>query len=80
MDSLNLSIYAGFVGTYADGKITQLEGDINQGTLREVNYDSNAFGVGPGILLSFKLIESNRFMFNLIGSGHLVVYNEWGDD
>lgn len=76
IDKLNLSLYAGISGTYATGDITQLEGDINQGTLREVNYKNSAFGVGPGILLSFRLIEVSKLSFNLIGSGHFILYNK----
>jgi lipid A 3-O-deacylase len=76
IDKLNLSIYAGIAITYATGDITQLEEDINQGTLREVKYKNSAFGAGPGILLSFRLIEINKLSFNLIGSGHFILYTE----
>ena len=76
IEKLNLSTYVGVVGTYATGDITQLEGDINQGTLREVNYKNSAFGVGPGILLSFRLIEIGNVSFSLNGSGHFILYNK----
>jgi len=76
IDRLNLSIYAGIAATYATGNITQLKGDINQGTLRKVKLDNSAYGLGPGVLLSFRLIEMNRWSINLNGSGHFILYSE----
>lgn len=71
-----LSMYIGIVGTYAYGSITQLEGDINQGTLREVHYDNSAFGLGPGILVSFEIIKFKKVSLHLNGNGNLILYSE----
>lgn len=75
-DKVNLKIYFGLVATYASGSITQLEGSIEAGNLREVNFDNSAFGLGPGLLASFQLWSSNRFSFYLNGSGNFIVYNK----
>ena len=57
VENLNLSIFFSLTATYATGDITQLEGDVNAGSLSEVNFDNSAFGIGPGLLLRFKLNE-----------------------
>lgn len=75
-EKLNLSVYLGIVGTYATVSITQLEGSLEAGTLREVHFDNSAFGLGPGLLLSFKLIDGDNLALRLNGSGHFVVYNK----
>jgi hypothetical protein len=75
-DKLHLSIYFGITGTYATGSITQLEGDINAGTLKEVSYDNSAFGIGPGILLGFYIIKLNRISLHINGSGNFILYSE----
>jgi hypothetical protein len=75
-DKLNLSTYWSVTGTYATGSITQLEGDINAGTLKEVQFDNSAFGIGPGLLLSFKLVEFNGLSLHLNGAGNLIIYSE----
>lgn len=76
LDELNLSIYFSITGTYVTGNITQLEGDINAGTLREVRFDNSAFGIGPGLLMSFRLIAIDKLSFHLNGSGNFIIYNE----
>ena len=58
------------------GSITQFEGDINAGTLKEVKFNNSAFGIGPGILLSFELIKFKKLSFHLNGSGNFILYNE----
>jgi len=75
-DKVNLKIYFGLIATYATGSITQLEGSIEEGDLREVNFDNSAFGLGPGLLVSFQLWSSNRFSFYLNGRGNFIVYNK----
>jgi len=75
-DKINLKIYFGLVATYATGSITQLEGSIEDGDLREVNFDNSAFGLGPGLLASFQLWSSHKFSVYLNGSGNFVVYNK----
>jgi len=44
---IDLSFYYGITATYATGSITQLEGKLNQGTLREASFDNSAYGIGP---------------------------------
>ncbi len=70
-----LSVCAGFTATYAVGDITQLEGEIELGTLREVNYDTRAGGLGPGLLVDLRLWRSRRLSAHLSGSGSLIVYS-----
>ena len=72
----NLSTYAGITATYAYGDITQLEGDFNQGTLREVNYENEAFGIGPGILADLRIWRTAGFSLHVDASGSLIFYNE----
>jgi hypothetical protein len=73
---VSLSIYLGLTATYATGSITQLEGSIEAGTLREAHYDNSAFGLAPGLLASFQLWSRNNFSIHLNGSGSFVVYNK----
>lgn len=73
---LPLSTYFGVVGTYATGGITQLEGELSEGTLRQVEYDNSAFGIGPGLRLNFRLIQTGALSVHLCGSGHLVLYSD----
>jgi hypothetical protein len=71
-----LSFYGGLTATYANGHITQLEGEFSQGTLREVKYETNGFGIGPGLLLDYQPWRNDRFSAHLFGSGNLVFYNK----
>jgi len=75
-EKLNLSIYFGLAGTYVTGSIIQLEGDLSAGTLRDVQYDNSAVGLGPGLLASFRLFDRNKLSIHLNGSGHILVYNK----
>ena len=72
----NLSILAGLTATYAAGDITQLEGDLNEGTLRECNYENEALGIGPSILLDLRLWRDSKISFHLDGSGSIIFYNQ----
>lgn len=74
--AVNLSIYAGFTATYAKGDITQLEGALEEGTLREVNYEEEAFGMGPGILADLRLWRYRELSIHFDASGGLILYNE----
>lgn len=76
IEAINLSILAGLTSTYATGDITQLEGDINEGTLREVKYENEAVGIGPAIRLDLRLWQSYNFSFHLEGSGSVILYNK----
>ena len=76
IETVNLSILAGLTATYADGDITQLEGDFNEGTLRESNYENEAAGLGPGILLDLRLWHVSKFSLHLDGSGSIILYDQ----
>ena len=76
VDKLNLPIYVGFTATYATGNITQLEGSLESGTLREVHYDNSAFGLGPVLWNNIRLGGNNRLSISLDGSGGLIVYHK----
>lgn len=76
IETVNLSILAGLTATYATGDITQLEGDFNGGTLRESNYENEAVGLGPGILLDLRLWRVSNFSLHLDGGGSIILYNQ----
>ena len=73
---LPLWTYFDVVGTYATGDITQLEGELREGTLRKVEYNTGAFGIGPGLRLDLELMEIEGLHVDLCGSGHLVLYSQ----
>lgn len=75
-EKIKSSIYTGLTATYATGDITQLEGTLEEGTLREVKYDNTAFGIGPGIMVDFRIWHNNRIAFHINGSGGLIIYNK----
>ena len=72
---VNFSVYVGLTLTHATGDITQLEGDLQQGTLREVNYASRATGIGPGVLADWRLIHRRRLSLHLAGCSNLMLYD-----
>jgi len=73
---INLSVLAGGILTYATGDITQLEGELEEGTLREVNYKNSAFGIGPGALMDLNLPVSSEFSIHFEGAGNIILYSE----
>ncbi|MCU7926115.1 MAG: acyloxyacyl hydrolase [Candidatus Thiodiazotropha sp. (ex Dulcina madagascariensis)] len=75
-ETIGLSLYAGLTASHASGDITQLEGDLNEGTLREVTYQNKAFGIGPGILADLRLWQGNKVSLHLDGSGSILFYNK----
>lgn len=70
-----LSFLVGVTATFASGEITQLEGDINQGTLHEVTYESDAVGIGPGVSTALRLCRIDRFALSLEAAGNIIFYN-----
>jgi hypothetical protein len=74
VEDWTLSLYAGLTATHAAGNIKQLEGSLAQGNLRQVQHDSAAFGLGPGISARLRLWSSDEFSINLNGAGSLLVY------
>jgi len=73
--SINTVFHYGLTGTYATGDITQLEGSLANGTLREVNYDTKAFGIGPGILADVGVFNMGDLSLHLSGSGSIIFYD-----
>jgi lipid A 3-O-deacylase len=71
-----LAFYAGITATYASGDITQLEGELDQGTLREVNYKNEAAGIGPGLLADLCFLNLGSFSFHFAGSGSFLLYDK----
>jgi len=76
IDNLNMRFYTGVTGSYATGEITQLEGELEEGTLREVNFNNTAFGIGPSLLVDVGFFYIQNFSFHLNGSGSFVFYNK----
>ena len=76
LDVKGLTAYWGVLATYARGEITQLEGSIAAGNLREVKYKTSAFGIGPGVSVSYQLWRYSRVALHVNASGHLIVYNK----
>jgi hypothetical protein len=75
-EKLNLSIYFDIAGVYATGNISQLEGSLEAGTLKEVHYDNSAFGLGPGLLTEFQFFDRNKLSAHLNGIGNIIIYNK----
>jgi lipid A 3-O-deacylase len=73
---IHFSVFAGVTFTYATGDITQLEGELNEGTLREVNYKNSAFGIGPGLMIGWEFLLYQNFSIHIEGIGNIIIYNE----
>lgn len=71
-----LTLFWGVLATYARGEITQLEGSIAQGNLREVTYKTSAFGIGPGVSASYHLLRNDRIALLINASGNVIIYNK----
>jgi len=71
-----LQILAGGLFTYADGNISQLEGELESGTLRKINYNNTAIGLGPGVTLRSSLALTPDLTFSIHGSAYFVLYNK----
>lgn len=71
-----VNLYAGITATHATGEITQFEGNLDEGTFREVDFDNEAIGIGTCILADLCLWRNNYFSFHLDGSGCLIFYNK----
>jgi hypothetical protein len=74
--AVELSFYAGLTATYATGDITQLEGELPEGSLRDVNYSSDGVGIGPGILADLGFWRAEDFSFRLDAGVNFVLYNQ----
>ena len=72
---LNSSLYWSATGTFATGNITQLEGEIEDGTFREVTFENTALGIGPGLLANLRVFQIGQFSFHLDGSGSFILYS-----
>ena len=74
--ALRFSVYLGLTLSQAEGNIIQLERDPNNNLLTQVRYETLAFGLGPGVLISVQLLQANRFVLHLDGGGSLLFYNK----
>ena len=41
-----------------------------------MSFNNSAFGIGPGILLSFEIIRLNKISLHINGSGNFILYSE----
>lgn len=76
IETLNLTFGGMLTATYATGDITQLEGELSDGTLREAGYENDAMGIGPGIFADFRLLGLGRFSFHLDACISVILYNK----
>lgn len=76
IEDIDLSFDAVLTATYATGDITQLEGELSKGTLRDVNYKNSAIGIGPGILADLRLLEMGQLSFHLDAGISAILYNK----
>ena len=76
IEDINLSFDAVLTATYATGDITQLEGELFEGTLRDVNYKNSAVGIGPGILADLRLLEMGQLSFHVDAGISAILYNK----
>ena len=75
-EKTHLILYWGWLASYARGNITQLEGSLEAGNLREVRYENSALGIGPGVLVRFEFWRNRRILLSLDVSGNLLAYNK----
>ena len=76
INAVELSLYAGLTATYATGDITQLEGELSEGTLSEIDYRSDGIGMGPGILAELCLWRAVNVSFRLDAGVNFILYNQ----
>ena len=74
--AVELSFYLGLTASCATGDITQLEGELSEGTLREIDYNSDGAGMGPGILADLCLWQAEHFSFRINAGANFVIYNQ----
>ena len=72
---LNFSFYWSVTGTFATGNIEQSEGEIANGTYREVTSENTALGIGPGLLANLRVFRIGQFSFHLDASGSFILYS-----
>jgi hypothetical protein len=53
-----------------------LVGELDEGTLREVNYKNSAFGIGPGLMIGWEVPLFNNFVIHIEGIGNITIYSE----
>lgn len=75
-DLIDLSIQFGLTATYANGETTQLEGEPSEGTLRQVEYDNEALGLGPVIQAELCVWPGESFSLHFDASGGFILYNK----
>lgn len=72
---IGLSLSAGGTATHAKGDITQTEGALSEGTLREVTYDTEAVGIGPVVLADLCLWRFDGLSVQVDASAGFIVYD-----
>lgn len=72
---IGLSLSAGGTVTYAKGDITQTEGELSEGTLREVTYDTEAVGIGPVVLADLRLWRFDGLSLQVDASAGVIAYD-----
>lgn len=70
-----LDLRLGAAASRARGSIVQLRGSFDEGTLRSETLDSPAWGIGPTVSASLKLLEARPVRLNLDASGSLMAYD-----
>lgn len=76
IEAVNMSFDAVLTATYATGDITQLEGELSKGTLRDVNYKNSAIGIGPGVLADLRILEMGQLSFHIDAGISAILYNK----
>ncbi len=75
-DRPRLTLLAGLTATRASGHITQLLGELEQGTLRRETYDSPGTGIGPSFLASLDFARRRKLSLPLGVGGALILYDQ----
>ena len=70
-----LEIKLGGTATRARGSITQLQGSLEDGTLRSSVLESSAWGLGPTASASFRLADLGAARVGLDASGSVMLYD-----
>jgi hypothetical protein len=70
-----LDLRLGVTATRARGSIVQLEGSFEAGTLRSQTLDSPAWGAGPTVGATLKVLEIGPTRLNLEASGSVMAFD-----
>jgi hypothetical protein len=70
-----LDLKLGVTATRARGSIVQLDGSLEEGTLRAQAMDSPAWGVGPTVAATVKVLDVGSTRLNLEVSGSIMAFD-----